>query len=78
VRVVLADDSALIRDGLRQLLPNHGFDVAAAVADAPSLLEAVDRARPDVAPVDIRMPPTYSDEGLAAARRLETVIPMLA
>jgi serine/threonine-protein kinase len=67
VRVVVADDSALIRDGLRQLLPAHGIDVAAAVTDAPSLLEAVDRTRPDVALIDIRMPPSYTTEGIAAA-----------
>jgi DNA-binding NarL/FixJ family response regulator len=70
VRVVLADDSALIRDGLRQLLPAHGIEVAAAVADAPALLEAVDRTRPDVALVDIRMPPSYTTEGIDAARTI--------
>jgi DNA-binding NarL/FixJ family response regulator len=67
VRVVLADDSALIRDGLRQLLPGHGFEIAAAVADAPALLDAIDRTRPDVALIDIRMPPSYTTEGIAAA-----------
>jgi DNA-binding NarL/FixJ family response regulator len=70
VRVAVADDSALIRDGLRRLLPDHGFEVAAAVADASSLLDAVDRTRPDVALVDIRMPPTYTDEGLTAAKTI--------
>ena len=70
MRVVLADDSALIRDGLGRLLPNHGFEVAAAVANAPSLLEAVDQTRPDIALIDIRMPPTYTDEGLAAAETI--------
>jgi serine/threonine-protein kinase len=67
MRVVLADDSALIRDGLQQLLPTHGIEITAAVADAGSLLEAIERAQPDVALIDIRMPPTYTSEGIAAA-----------
>jgi DNA-binding NarL/FixJ family response regulator len=67
VRVLVADDSALVRDGLRQLLPLHGFALAAAVADLPSLLEAVERTRPDVALVDIRMPPSHTNEGIAGA-----------
>ncbi|MFL5955033.1 MAG: response regulator [Gaiellaceae bacterium] len=67
MRVVVADDSALIRDGLRHLLPTHGVEVAATAADAAELLEAVERTRPDVALIDIRMPPTHTTEGLAAA-----------
>jgi serine/threonine-protein kinase len=67
VRVLIADDSALIRDGLRKLLPSHGIEVVGAVTDAPTLLEAVVRTRPDVALIDIRMPPSYTNEGIAAA-----------
>lgn len=67
MRVVIADDSALIREGLAQVLPRHGFEVAAAAIDGPSLLEAVDRTRPDVALIDIRMPPTQTNEGIEAA-----------
>jgi DNA-binding NarL/FixJ family response regulator len=70
VRILVADDSALIRDGLAHLLPAHGFEVAAAVADAPSLLRAVQRTNPDVALIDIRMPPSYTNEGIEAARAI--------
>jgi DNA-binding NarL/FixJ family response regulator len=68
VRVVVADDSALIRDGLGRLLPTHGFTVTGVAADVPGLLAAVDATHPDVALVDIRMPPGFRDEGIAAAR----------
>jgi DNA-binding NarL/FixJ family response regulator len=67
MRVLIADDSALIRDGLRHVLPAHGFEIADAVADAPTLLQAVQRTPPDVALIDIRMPPSYTNEGIAAA-----------
>jgi len=67
VRVVIADDSALIRDGLTKLLPAHGFEVAAAAADVEALLASIERLRPDVALVDIRMPPTFTNEGITAA-----------
>src|SRR5437763_12429843 len=67
MRVVVADDSALFRDGLRHLLPEHGVQVAATAADADDLLDAVERTRPDVALIDIRMPPTNTTEGLVAA-----------
>jgi DNA-binding NarL/FixJ family response regulator len=70
VRVVIADDSALIRDGLAQLLPAHGFEVAALAADASALLAAVDRTGPDVALIDIRMPPSYTSEGIEAANMI--------
>ena len=70
MRVVIADDSALIRDGLQRLLPAHGFEVAGAAADVTTLLDVIRHARPDVALVDIRMPPTYTDEGIAAARAI--------
>jgi DNA-binding NarL/FixJ family response regulator len=67
VRVVVADDSALIRDGLCTLLPAHGIELTDAVATAPALLESIARQPPDVALIDIRMPPTYTSEGIEAA-----------
>jgi len=70
VRVVIAEDSVLLRDGLVRLLTSTGFEVAAAVGDADALLDAVGTHRPDVAVVDVRMPPTYRDEGLRAALAL--------
>jgi DNA-binding NarL/FixJ family response regulator len=70
VRVVIADDSALIRDGLSELLPKRGFEVAGAVADVSALLACVERTRPDVALIDIRMPPSYTNEGITAATRI--------
>ena len=75
MRIVVADDSALIREGLRHLLPSHGVEIAATAADADELLEAVERTRPDVALVDIRMPPTYTIEGLAAAATIQQRTP---
>jgi DNA-binding NarL/FixJ family response regulator len=66
-RVVIAEDSAILRDGLVQLLVERGHDVVAKVGTAEELLEAVDTCTPDVAVVDIRMPPTFTDEGLVAA-----------
>ncbi|MET7984313.1 MULTISPECIES: response regulator transcription factor [unclassified Streptomyces] len=70
MRVVIAEDSALLRDGLAQLLQLRGVEVAAAVGDAESLLARVAEHRPDVAVVDIRLPPTQTDEGIRAAVRL--------
>jgi DNA-binding NarL/FixJ family response regulator len=70
VRVVIAEDAALMREGLVGLLADRGHDVCAAVGDADALLAAVASARPDVAVVDVRMPPTHTDEGLRAALRL--------
>lgn len=70
VTVVIAEDSAILRDGLVQLLTDRGFVVKSAVGDAASLEEAVTADPPDVAVVDIRMPPTFTDEGLRAALNL--------
>ncbi|HEY6397133.1 MAG TPA: response regulator transcription factor [Solirubrobacteraceae bacterium] len=70
MRVVIAEDLALLRDGLERLLRDNGFEVVAAVADAPSLIDAVARESPDVAVVDIRLPPDFRDEGLRAALEL--------
>jgi DNA-binding NarL/FixJ family response regulator len=68
MRVVIADDEALVRDGLARLLEDTGIEVLSRCSDAPALLRAVDSWRPDVAIVDIRMPPTHTDEGLIAAQ----------
>jgi DNA-binding NarL/FixJ family response regulator len=70
MRVVIAEDSALLREGLVRLLEDRGHHVAAAVADASSLLAAVAEHHPDVVVTDIRMPPTHTDEGLRAAAEL--------
>jgi DNA-binding NarL/FixJ family response regulator len=70
VRVVVADDSVILREGLARLLDEAGFDVAGQAADASELLDLVETERPDVAIVDIRMPPTHTDEGLQAAREI--------
>lgn len=67
MRVVLADDAAVIRDGLARVLAGADIDVVAQAGTADELLRAVDELRPDVAIVDIRMPPTMTDEGLVAA-----------
>jgi DNA-binding NarL/FixJ family response regulator len=67
MRIVIAEDSVILRDGLAQLLIDRGHDVVSMVADAESLGPAVDEHRPDVAVVDVRMPPTFTDEGLIAA-----------
>jgi DNA-binding NarL/FixJ family response regulator len=72
---VIADDSVLLRAGLERLLTDAGFQVAASVGDAPALMEAVRQHRPDVAVVDVRMPPGYSDEGLRAAVELRRTAP---
>jgi DNA-binding NarL/FixJ family response regulator len=80
VRVVVAEDLFLLRDGLVRLLEAHGFEVAAAVEDAPGLLAALISERPDVAVVDVRLPPTFTDDGLRAAieaRRQVTGLPVL-
>ncbi|GAA2858519.1 response regulator transcription factor [Streptosporangium fragile] len=70
MRLILADDSVLLREGLIRLLDDAGHEVVAAVGDAPALLDSVERHRPDVAVVDVRMPPTHTDEGLRAAAEI--------
>jgi DNA-binding NarL/FixJ family response regulator len=67
VRVVIADDSVLVREGIASLVRSAGIEVAAQTSSAQALIDVVGEHRPDVAIVDIRMPPTYSDEGLQAA-----------
>ena len=70
MRIVIADDVALMRDGLARLLGDHGFTVVGSVGDAGALHRVIDRSRPDAAVVDIRMPPTHTDEGLVAAQEI--------
>jgi DNA-binding NarL/FixJ family response regulator len=67
MRVVIAEDSVLVREGLARLLGETGIEVAAAAGDAESFLRAVDAEQPDAVVVDVRLPPTFSDEGLRAA-----------
>jgi DNA-binding NarL/FixJ family response regulator len=75
VRAVIAEDLALLRDGLERLLRDNGFEVVAAVDHPDALLAAVETHRPDVAIVDIRLPPTFRDEGLRAAIELRARAP---
>jgi DNA-binding NarL/FixJ family response regulator len=70
VRIVIADDEMLLREGLARLLTDAGFDVVGKAADAPELLRAVRLTRPDVAIVDIKMPPTHTEEGIVAAHEI--------
>jgi DNA-binding NarL/FixJ family response regulator len=77
VRVVIAEDLALLREGLVRLLEEAGFTVVAAVADGSDLLRAVVTERPDVAVVDVRLPPSFRDEGLRAALEARRRIPGL-
>ncbi len=77
-RVVIAEDSVLLREGLCRLLAEADFEVSAAVGDAKELLRAVEFRRPDVAVVDVRMPPTHSDEGLRAALVIRRQWPRIA
>jgi DNA-binding NarL/FixJ family response regulator len=67
MRIMIAEDSVLLRAGLTRLLVDAGEEVVATVADGDALIEAVDRQRPDLAVVDVRMPPTFTDEGLRAS-----------
>lgn len=75
--IAIAEDSAILRDGLAQLLAGRGFDVIDAVGDPEALRDAVGRALPDVAVIDIRMPPTFTDEGLRLAIELRHDHPQL-
>ena len=75
MRVVVADDAALMREGLARLLLDAGFDVVGKAEDAEQLLRRVELTRPDVAIVDIKMPPTHTDEGLVAADRIREAHP---
>jgi DNA-binding NarL/FixJ family response regulator len=77
VRVVIAEDLFLLREGLVRLLSAHGFEIVAAVATAPELLTALVDEHPDVGIVDVRLPPTHTDDGLRAALRARQQIPGL-
>jgi DNA-binding NarL/FixJ family response regulator len=77
VRVVIAEDLFLLRDGLTRMLEAHGLEVAAAVGNPDDLLAAVIAHKPDVAVVDVRMPPSYTDEGLRAALAARREVPGL-
>ena len=75
MRVVIADDAVLLREGLIRLVEENGHTVVAAVGDGPSLVEAICEHRPDVSIVDVRMPPTHTDEGLRAAVEARRKVP---
>ena len=75
IRVVIADDSVLLREGLARLLEESGFEVAGQAGDGEDLLRKVGAHKPDVAVVDVRMPPTHTDEGLRAARAIRSEFP---
>ena len=77
MRVVVAEDLFLLRDGLTRLLAAHGFEIAAAVDSAPALLGALLEHRPDVAVVDVRLPPSFADDGLQAALAARQQVPGL-
>jgi DNA-binding NarL/FixJ family response regulator len=78
LRVVIADDSVLLREGIARLLEESGFEVAGQAGDAEDLLRKVGAHKPDVAVVDVRMPPTHTDEGLRAAHRIRAEYPKTA
>ena len=75
MRIVIADDAVLLREGLIRLLTEHGHDVVAAVGDGPALVEAAATHRPDICVVDVRMPPSHTDEGLRAAVEARSKLP---
>lgn len=75
LRVVVADDSVLLREGLVRLLTESGHDVVSAVGDGPSLVDAIERHTPDISVVDVRMPPSHTDEGLRAAVEARQRVP---
>ena len=77
MRIVIGEDLFLLRDGLARLLTAHGFEVAAAVESAPELLRALVDERPDVGIVDVRLPPTHTDDGLRAALQARRRVPGL-
>ncbi|MDR3202152.1 MAG: response regulator transcription factor, partial [Bifidobacteriaceae bacterium] len=77
MRIVLAEDSVLLREGLARLLGEAGHEVVAAVGSAPDFVAAVRATRPDLAVADVRMPPTFTDDGLRAAVRLRAEFPRL-
>ena len=77
MRIVIAEDLALLRDGLIRIFDAYGFEVVEAVDNGPSLVRALRAHRPDVAVIDVRLPPTFTDEGLRAALEVRAQIPGL-
>jgi DNA-binding NarL/FixJ family response regulator len=77
VRVIICEDHALVRDGLERLLGTHGFEIAASVNNGSAFLAAVKRERPDVCVVDVRLPPSFTDEGVRAAIEARQQVPGL-
>jgi DNA-binding NarL/FixJ family response regulator len=77
VRIVIAEDLFLLRDGLTRMLEAHGFEISAAVDNGTDLLAAVTSTRPDLAVVDVRLPPSFTDEGLRAALAARRAVPGL-
>ena len=75
MRVVIAEDSVLLREGIARLLIDAGCDVVARVGDGPGLVAAVEEIRPDISIVDVRMPPSFRDEGLRAALEARRRVP---
>lgn len=75
MRVAVADDAVLLRAGLGRILAEDGFDVVGAVGDVDSLLDCIEQTRPDLAIVDVRMPPTFTDEGIRAAKEIRARFP---
>ena len=78
MRIVIADDAVLLRAGLERLLTEAGHEVVAAVGDGSELLGAISRHHPDLAVIDVRMPPTFTDEGVRAAMRIRRQDPDVA
>ena len=78
MRAVIAEDAVLLREGLMRLLAEGGFEVMEAVSDGEALLRAVERHRPDICIVDVRMPPTFSDEGVRASLVIRRQFPEVA
>lgn len=78
MRIALADDSALLRQGLVRMLSDAGFDIVGEAGDVQELMEVVETTAPDVVVIDIRMPPTHTDEGIAAAREIRASHPDVA
>ena len=77
MRIVIAEDLFLLRDGLTRMLEAHGFEISAAVDNGTDLLTAVTATRPDLAVVDVRLPPSFTDEGLRAALAARRAVPGL-
>jgi DNA-binding NarL/FixJ family response regulator len=75
MRVVIAEDHVLLRAGLERLLADEGVEVVAAVGDGPALVAAARALRPEVAVVDVRLPPSHTDEGLRAALEIRRTVP---